>query len=147
MKKFEIPDFDNPSDIYLRRWNVIVTPWFSIKVHHILRPDNDRALHDHPWGFVTLILHGGYMEELPFVPLQALSAAQGKWYTHMVERGVGSVHRVEPDGLHRIDSVKPGTWTLVLTTGKKREWGFSDGPNNWVVHYRYLDYVQQIKSA
>lgn len=139
MKKFEIPDFENPSDIYLRRWNVVVTPWFSVKVHHILRPDNDRALHDHPWGFVTLILHGGYMEELP------IGTRGGKWYTEFVKRGVGSVHRIKPEGLHRIDSVKPGTWTLVLTTGKKRVWGFSTGPNDWTAWDQYLSDPQQMR--
>ncbi|OZI82880.1 hypothetical protein CFN58_34970, partial [Pseudomonas avellanae] len=36
-------------------------PW-SVRVHHILREDRDRDLHDHPWHARTIILQGGYVE-------------------------------------------------------------------------------------
>ena len=48
------PDFivggkDNP---YLLRWFVIPrNPVFNIYLHRFLRSDDDRALHDHPWGY------------------------------------------------------------------------------------------------
>jgi quercetin dioxygenase-like cupin family protein len=34
----------------------------AIRVHEILRSDDDRALHNHPWGYVTIILEEGYYE-------------------------------------------------------------------------------------
>ncbi|WP_282352067.1 hypothetical protein [Pseudomonas sp. PS01303] len=37
-------------------------PW-SFRVHHIMRPDEDRDLHDHPWNARTIILRGWYTEE------------------------------------------------------------------------------------
>jgi hypothetical protein len=37
-------------------------PWIGARVHTILSSDDDRALHDHPWAFVTIILRGGYVE-------------------------------------------------------------------------------------
>lgn len=40
---------------YMVRLNIFNYRWFSIKMHIILRSDDDRALHDHPWWFVTWI--------------------------------------------------------------------------------------------
>jgi hypothetical protein len=59
------PDFiiggtENP---YLLRWWVIPrNRWFNIYPHHMLRDDDPRALHDHPWWNVSIVLKGGYME-------------------------------------------------------------------------------------
>lgn len=138
MKKYEIPDFNDPQRVYLRRWNLIVTPWFAIKVHHIILPDGDRILHDHPWAFATFILSGGYIEELP-----CGVAANGCWETLFKRRKRFSLHMLRANGLHRIHALveeytvkrdgRPGrsTWTLVFTTGYKRDWGFSSGPQMW----------------
>lgn len=41
-------------------------PWIGDRIHHILSSDDDRAMHDHPWPFVTIILRGGYEEIRPF---------------------------------------------------------------------------------
>lgn len=35
--------------------------FFSIKIHDILASDS-LCLHDHPWGFITFLLKGGYYE-------------------------------------------------------------------------------------
>lgn len=42
-------------------------PWywlpFRIRLHHILRPDADAVLHDHPFNWRTIVLRGFYVEE------------------------------------------------------------------------------------
>jgi hypothetical protein len=51
---------------YLRRWFVIPrNPIFNIYLHQFLRSDDDRALHDHPWWFVSMMLVGKYREYMP----------------------------------------------------------------------------------
>jgi hypothetical protein len=49
---------------YMRRW-IFQTPWGTIHLHHILRSDGDRAFHDHPWNFTSILLSGGYTELRP----------------------------------------------------------------------------------
>src|SRR3546814_5856142 len=50
-------------DPYMRRWWVIPRNRFiNIYLHQVLRPDDDRALHDHPWINLSIILDGGYWE-------------------------------------------------------------------------------------
>lgn len=52
-------------NVYMRRISIITTPWFSIKLHRIYRPDQQRDLHDHPWWFVSFVLWGMYVEDVP----------------------------------------------------------------------------------
>lgn len=59
------PDFivgghDNP---YLERWWLIPrNPLFNMYLHRFLRDDDDRALHDHPWPWCSILLRGEYIE-------------------------------------------------------------------------------------
>lgn len=50
-----------------RYWIIKYSKWFpwSVRLHRILRSDNDRHLHDHPWRSISVILKGGYYERLP----------------------------------------------------------------------------------
>src|SRR5688500_6187293 len=54
---------DNTGRSFLHRRGIDVLP-FGVYVHRILAPDPGLDLHDHPWPFVTLILRGGYVEEV-----------------------------------------------------------------------------------
>lgn len=103
----------------------------SIRVHHILRPDNDRHLHDHPWNARTIVLRGWYTEERPFSALtdrEAL-AADGVGLNDptraIFHRVIGYTGRLLFGQYHRISAVKPGgVWTLFFTWPKKGAWGF-----------------------
>ena len=54
------PDKNKP---YMRRWYVIPkNRFFNIYLHQFLCDDEDRALHDHPWWSMSIILKGGYKE-------------------------------------------------------------------------------------
>lgn len=63
-KRHDIPDLADPQATYLTRWRLVQTPWFGVYLHAIRLPDTDRHLHDHPWDFASVVLAGGYTEEL-----------------------------------------------------------------------------------
>lgn len=96
---------ENP---YLRRW-ALVFGLASIRVHHFLCSDDDRAFHDHPWWFITFVIKGGYTDVSP----------SGK--DHL---GRGSI-RFRP-ALHRhtVQIDPGGVWTVLLTGPNLRTWGF-----------------------
>src|ERR1700756_1815271 len=50
-----------PQCPYVIRWRLEL-PFGSVRVHHWLGPDDHRALHDHPWWFLTIVLKGSYSE-------------------------------------------------------------------------------------
>ena len=59
------PDYiiGSPDTPYMKRWWVIPRNIiFNIYLHQIIRSDDDRALHDHPFSNISLIIKGGYVE-------------------------------------------------------------------------------------
>jgi len=97
-----------PECPYLRRW-VVDFGWFSIRIHRWRSSDDDRAFHDHPWWFLTLMLKGRYVDVSP----------DGR-----DQLRPGSI-RLRP-ALHRhtVEVQRPGTWTILITGPTERRWGF-----------------------
>ena len=103
------PDFIIGGD-YMRRWWVIPrNRFFNVYLHCIGRNDDDRALHDHPWWNVSIILRGAYREVMP-------DGQRVLRPGHVVFRGA--------ETLHRLEVVKGPVWTLFITGPRVREWGF-----------------------
>ncbi|GAO93087.1 hypothetical protein PSA5_10240 [Pseudomonas syringae pv. actinidiae] len=93
-------------------------PW-SVRVHHILREDRDRDLHDHPWHARTIILQGGYVE------LRLIMINPHGQVTERIERRTGTCAALRPGEYHRIDQVAAGgAYTLFITCPKSCDWGF-----------------------
>lgn len=77
-------------------------------LHHFSREEPHANPHDHPWGFETEILVGGYVEEVFHVE------PSGTWSSELVDRTPGTLHRIEADHIHRIVGLPAGDcWTLV----------------------------------
>lgn len=114
----------NANGDYLRRWYVIPrNPEFNVYLHHFVGDDDDRALHDHPWHSVSLILQGGYIEHLPG------GATILRMPGELIPRRPEDAHRIQ---LHRDRQGNPlPAWTLFTTGARVREWGFHC-PNGWV---------------
>jgi hypothetical protein len=115
-------------ELYLRRF--YLTPRIfgrRIFLHHIVRSDKDRDLHDHPWNFVTVILRYGYWETLNGIV----------WAFHRPL----SVLRRQSEDAHRITLAarrnQKGAWTLVFVGKRQRRWGFHT-PDGWVYWRDYL---------
>lgn len=115
-----------PGNPMMERWRLIQTPLFGLYVHFIYREDLDRVPHDHPWVFRTLVLRGGYNEQVFDRPgsVGPESFRYKVWHRW-------SVHRFPLHHAHRIVGVAPGTVTLVLVGRKLRMWGFYDG-DRWI---------------
>lgn len=102
---------------YLDRVRIIVTPWFSILLHRIGTSDNGRDLHDHPWKFTSIVLRGGYEEEVADI--------RTPWRHTIRDHKAGSIHRIRLDQAHTITRLhRTPTWTLIFTGPPRRQWGF-----------------------
>jgi hypothetical protein len=97
-----------PECPYVIRWR-IETRIGSIRLHHWLGPDDDRAFHDHPWWFATFVLRGGYTDRSP-AGEEHLKAGSMRYRPALHQ------HTVVPDA--------NGAWTLLVTGPKIRRWGF-----------------------
>lgn len=105
--------------LYLRRYFLTPRRWpLRLFLHRIYLPDPDRDLHDHPWDFRTIVLKGGYQE---------MVRKDGVEYTTTWWRWRRGFRPAEHT--HRILSVLPNTWTLLLVRRARRTWGF--WPSRW----------------
>lgn len=128
---------DSDGSVYMRRWWLMPTwclelddaghlmprSWmpFSIRIHHICRPDHDRDLHDHPFNYRTVILRGGYVEEDIFGDMHV--------------RFEGDTVAATANTFHRIAHVSDGgVWTLFIMGRRINAWGFLCGGRK--VHWR-----------
>lgn len=106
---------------YMRRWHVIPrNPLFNIYLHHFLRSDDDRALHDHPWWNVSVLLEGEYTEH---------TIAAGGVNLRVVRKAGDWKCRL-PTSAHRIELHAGPCWTLFITGPRIRSWGFHC-PQGW----------------
>jgi hypothetical protein len=97
-----------PSCPYVIRWSVQAR-FGSVRLHHWLDHDDDRAFHDHPWWFITLVLRGGYTDRSP----------DGDDHLH-----AGSVRFREARHRHTVFPDAGGCWTVVVTGRRAVPWGF-----------------------
>lgn len=95
----------------------------SIRVHRIMRPDNDRALHDHPWNARTFILKGDYKEirreTFDIYPYPEITVAVP------YVRKAGDTAALKFGEYHTITEVSEGgVYTLFCTWKYRGTWGF-----------------------
>lgn len=126
---FERKVIGAPTNPLMIRYVLIRIPAFGIYIHNMRRSDYDRALHDHPWPFVSVVLKGGYNEYYDPMPGEERGRVLKDW------RGPGSILRRPAEWKHRFeldrewwtpDSKGPEipAWTLVFVGRRSRLWGF-----------------------
>ena len=107
---------DSDGQPYLRR--VYVAHWggWRVYLHKFVGSDGERWLHDHPFNGLSVVLSGGYVEEVG-----------GEWSCpalFIVSRVRRWINFIPRHRFHRIAAVEPGTWTLFIHTPHSKGWGF-----------------------
>lgn len=102
---------------YLYMWHLIPrNRFFNIYLHKFGKSDDDRALHDHPWWSVSILLRGGYIEHFK-------DCYKARRVFSIFGRKATTAHRIELIGSSPV-------WTLFITGPVVREWGFHC-PKGW----------------
>lgn len=146
---FRIPP-DTSIPAYMNRWwRIPRNPYMNVYLHQVMRSDDDRALHCHPWWSFSLVLEGGYHEH---------TIAEGgvhhrRWFapgTMQFRWWGGKAHRLE---LRRetADESEQGNityrerpaLTVFITGPVMRRWGFHDGPRGWVDAYDWDEHCEK----
>lgn len=115
---------------YMLRWYILPrNPVINVYLHKFMRSDDDRALHDHPWWFVSLMLKGEYEE----ITADGNTVAE----RHKL-RKAGSLAFRPAEWRHRVqllvdmEAYRPHDtplpekpcWTIIVTGRRSRSWGF-----------------------
>jgi hypothetical protein len=115
------PDFviGEPERPYLRRWWIMPrNQGCNVYLHEILRSDDDRAGHDHPWANTSFLIEGEY-EEVVFYPTRPWEEAHRRIVRagETVRRDASDTHRlILPEGGRAV--------SLFMTGPRVRDWGF-----------------------
>lgn len=121
-KEIGLPDDEGGLPLLIR-WKILAIGFAGIYLHKFLRSDYERALHDHPWGFLSLILAGGYQEEHDNNPERTKET---------ISHGPGSLLYRPPKWRHRVILFpKTPAWTIVIVGPRVRAWGFWVSVTEW----------------
>lgn len=112
--RFDIPNLDNPEELYLTRWRLIQTPWFGVYLHRMLGPDSRPTLHDHPWSFLSIVLRGAYIERRLDPDTRRIHLRKVRWVNRMRTHDAHAIKRL----------LRVPTWTLVFVGKRRRAWGY-----------------------
>ena len=111
------------TEYLVRRYLLPRNRILNVYLHKFLGSDDDRALHDHPWFSISLVLKGRLIEHLPQSQSRKITAGK---FTY---RGPRFQHRIElPTGT--------SATTLFITGPVVREWGFIC-PRGWTSWQKY----------
>lgn len=92
------PDYKSLSG-YLHRTTLLKVGRLHVRLHHIMSDDATPFMHTHPFSYVSLVLRGGYTEQL-----------ESKVGTYRR----GSVLVRKHSDFHRLSDVDPKTVTLIF---------------------------------
>lgn len=120
---------------YLLRWYVIPrNRWLNVYLHKFLRDDEDRALHDHPWWFVSVVLRGSYTEMTPTRERRrragSIAFRPAEWRHRVIlDKTLEEVGELEavgqrPPRVRLWNTGRIPCWTLIITGRRRRLWGF-----------------------
>lgn len=129
------PDFivgaDSPEGAYLRRWWLLPrNRYFNVYLHEFLRDDDDRALHDHPWPWLSFLLAGSYLEHT--IRAGGIQRASLRTAGSLKVSGPWRAHRIALTRRVLGGQVRPAPcWTLFITGPQLRSWGFHCPKAGW----------------
>lgn len=113
-------------ELHFQRWRIIWTPWFAVYIHRIFMADNDMFMHDHPWDYFSMVLHGSYNEITP----DTMRPGHAKDVILLP----GFCTKRKAESFHKIGTLNTESVTTLFITGRRRrEWGFKVG-ENWIQH-------------
>lgn len=120
-------DPEGEGEIYLTRLHLFQIPWCSCMLHWIRRADPEPDLHDHPNAFLSIVIRGWYVEEIPKPDSES----------ERVTRRVSWLNFKRATDRHRIEELDKSTLTLVFAGPVVRGWGFHS-PDGWVPWREYV---------
>lgn len=106
---------------------------------HVFTAPDTGDFHDHPWGFVTHVVAGGYVEEV------VVPQPDGSYRIKVFHREPGTSHRVEAGTVHRVVALPRGFCVTRVEPGRpERTSGFNRlaGTHVWHRYWHEADFTR-----
>lgn len=125
---------------YLFRWTLFRFNDRAVYLHRFVGNDWSRDFHDHPKKFTSIGLSGHYYESTPYYDYSCGTYGRESARFDKVKLFAAPWIRSFPaEHKHRLE-IDPGQecWTLCITGGKVRDWGFWPS-GKWVPWLTYVN--------
>lgn len=123
---------------YLVRKTILNCSKVHVRIHHILSEDKTPYAHNHPFHYISIVLKGGYTEEL-LVGNEIITK----------QHKVGSVIIRSSNDYHRIKSIVGPTKTLFLTWKVNKRWSLKKHDTLRIPEHQTPDqngvYIREVK--
>lgn len=147
----------------MHRWTVHAGARFKLLIHHFLPEVEDPDVHDHPRGFVTIVLWGSYDDMVPcdnkgcsdgYLLGGWMGGTPQRPYPDICprcDRGkrvgehmrAGMIRRRKAEHAHSTRTGRRGCWTVCIMGRETRPWGFwREG-----VWWSFRDYAERFGFA
>jgi hypothetical protein len=123
--------------LHFKRWRLLSLPWFSIYIHGIYKEDLDEHLHDHPWNIWTIVLSGGYIEQVKNLDGTYSTIRRKRFHTGY--RKADQFHKI-------LTLLRPKTYTLAIVGRRDHDWGY-DTEKGWVDHITYREWKNKTRDT
>lgn len=112
---------------HFTKWHIGGLPRSAV-IHRFSETDNGDP-HDHPWGFTSFVIHGGYVEQV----FQLDGTSQ------LIHREPGQSFYIPAQHIHRIVDLPAGECTTIILPGEHEQTsGFYQFREDGAYH-RYWD--------
>lgn len=118
------------------RYALLKTRWGNVYLHQLYAPVWHPECHDHPWGFLTILLWRGYLERVP------CPYCGGK-HTLDFRRWPGMVLWRPATFTHSVTTPYGTSWSLILTGPKSNVWGFRPCNRPATPTKSYVQYIKE----
>ncbi len=111
-------------ELHFKRFCYFSCKWFGIYKHIIMRADEDKHEHDHPWDFLSFILEGSYSEFVDsklFIRNRFSLKVNDAEFHHKLANVMGPNKRCV---------------TFVITGPRRRNWGYKTS-KGWIDNETY----------
>ena len=116
---------------YKTELTVVASKERTVKLTWWHAPDPRREPHTHPWPFVSTILSGGYTESVYALGENGVEFVETRTYKAGDQNHFPLFDDAGRRLAHTVDSVEPGTRTLMVCGESINQWGhFVDGQYN-----------------
>lgn len=131
---------------YMERYWLLPPSWlpFDIRIHKILRSDNDRHMHDHPWSSISWILRGEYEEEMPRVQWQDPILDPYLTFKRIMSAGCIAIRKATDR--HKLTLRNGPVYSMFIMFKYQQKWGFY-APGGKIPHDQYDNILPSLEST
>ena len=106
------PMWYRPKSGLIDLFQIFATPFLTLQLHYVRKPDPSTLYHDHPWKFLSFMLKGSYTEKIlkdPYDMSTLVVKKRRRFSLHYINDTIA--HNITECSDHTVTLFLAGPWT------------------------------------